>query len=259
MFDLAVVLEREKQFNRALAMYRRVLHQQPNNTRAWANIGRLLLIQNRYGDAQKAFAKVKTLEKNDPAASFNIGIINLEQKLPDDAIKEFRALLTNAPLPGAGSLLYRPGPRRKGGYQGGHPGVPVGGSRTPNNSFRPASGWPTCSISKGKRTGPGRSWKKSGRLAPDREEIYLTTSYFYEEESLWDRAIGVLKEGMDKVERPGEIYFRLAVIYEKKQDRDESIAISKRSWSWIRTTPTPRIFWVTLTPSRGSTWMRPSG
>jgi Flp pilus assembly protein TadD len=65
-------------------------------------------------------------------------------------------------------------------------------------------------------------------LAPNREEVYLTSSYFYEEESLWDRAINVLKEGMGKVENPGEIYFRLAVIYEKKQDRDESIAYIKK-------------------------------
>ena len=30
------------------------------------------------------------------------------------------------------------------------------------------------------------------------------------------------------MERPGEIYFRLAVIYDKKQDRDESIAYIKK-------------------------------
>ena len=65
------------------------------------------------------------------------------------------------------------------------------------------------------------------KLAPDREEIYLTSSYFYEEESLWDRAIGILKEGMDKVERPGEIYFRLAVLYENRT-RNESITYIKK-------------------------------
>ena len=66
------------------------------------------------------------------------------------------------------------------------------------------------------------------QLAPDREEIYLTSSYFFEEDNLWDRAIGILKEGMGKVENPGEIYFRLAVIYDKKQDRGESIAYIKK-------------------------------
>ncbi len=33
---------------------------------------------------------------------------------------------------------------------------------------------------------------------------------------------------MGKVENPGEIYFRLAVIYDKKQERDESIAYIKK-------------------------------
>lgn len=66
------------------------------------------------------------------------------------------------------------------------------------------------------------------RLAPDREEVYLTSSFFYEEESQWDRAIGILKEGMAKVDRPGEIYFRLAVLYDKKKERDESVAYIKK-------------------------------
>ena len=50
MFDLGVALEREKQYSRALSLYRRVLRYQPNNSRAWANIGRLLLMMHRYTD-----------------------------------------------------------------------------------------------------------------------------------------------------------------------------------------------------------------
>ena len=66
------------------------------------------------------------------------------------------------------------------------------------------------------------------KLAPDQEEVYLTSSYLYEQESQWDRAINILKEGTAKVERPWELYFRLAVLYEKKQDRSESVAYIKK-------------------------------
>ena len=65
-------------------------------------------------------------------------------------------------------------------------------------------------------------------LAPTHEEIYLTSSYFYEEENQWDRAIQALNAGLGKVSRPAEIHFRLAVIYEKQNQRDKSIQEIKK-------------------------------
>ena len=65
-------------------------------------------------------------------------------------------------------------------------------------------------------------------ISPDREEVYLTSSYFYEEEHQWDRAIKTLEEGLGKVERPVEIQFRLAMLYEKKKDREASIRHIKK-------------------------------
>jgi tetratricopeptide (TPR) repeat protein len=65
-------------------------------------------------------------------------------------------------------------------------------------------------------------------LAPHREEIYLTESYFFEEENLWDRAIKALQAGLSKVDRPAEIYYRLAVLYEKTNNREESIKNIKK-------------------------------
>ena len=94
MFDLGVTLEREHQYSRALSMYHRILRAYPRNSKVWTSIGRLYLIMNRYGDAQKAFRKVKELERDDPAADFNIALIFLEQKLPEDAIRLLRPLLT---------------------------------------------------------------------------------------------------------------------------------------------------------------------
>ncbi len=65
-------------------------------------------------------------------------------------------------------------------------------------------------------------------IAPSQEEIYLTSSYFYEEDNQWDRAIQALKTGLTKVERPSEIHFRLAVLYEKQNNRDDSIEQIKK-------------------------------
>jgi Tfp pilus assembly protein PilF len=63
---------------------------------------------------------------------------------------------------------------------------------------------------------------------PKLEEIYLTKSYFYEEDNQWDLAIQALTAGLGKVERPQEIHFRLAVLYEKQNKRPESIQQIKK-------------------------------
>jgi tetratricopeptide (TPR) repeat protein len=65
-------------------------------------------------------------------------------------------------------------------------------------------------------------------LTPDREEIYLSLAYFYEEDNKTAQAIAVLTEGLEKVPRPVELHFRLAVLYEKTKNRDESIVQIKK-------------------------------
>ena len=157
MFDLGVTLEREHQYSRALSMYRRILRAYPRNSKVWTSIGRLYLIMNRYSDAQKAFRKVRELERNDPAADFNIALICLEQKLPDDAIRLFRPLLSRAPLPGTGSLLHRHGPGGKRRPEGGRDRVSTGRPGTPNILSRRASGWPISPFKWVTKSEPGRS------------------------------------------------------------------------------------------------------
>src|SRR5208337_3544986 len=227
IFDLASALEREKQFTRALAMYHRVLRLQPNNPRAWANIGRLLLILNRYAEAQKAFATVKGFEKNDPGARFNVGVIFLEQKLPDDAIKEFRPLLFNSHFQDRAHYYIALALEEKGDNRGAIREYQLVG-RESEQFVLARIRMAYLQYHQGDKERARQLLEDLQKLAPDREEIYLTSSYFYEEEGLWDRAIEVLKQGLDKVERPEEIYFRLAMIYEKKQERNESIICIKK-------------------------------
>ena len=64
--------------------------------------------------------------------------------------------------------------------------------------------------------------------APKQEAVYLTNAYFYEEDNQWDLAIQALTAGLGKVDRPQEIYFRLAVLYEKQNNRPESIQQIKK-------------------------------
>ncbi|MGD0827540.1 MAG: tetratricopeptide repeat protein [Desulfobaccales bacterium] len=227
IFDLASILEREKQFNRALAMYRRVLRSQPNNPRAWGNIGRLLLILNRYGEAQKAFATLKEFEKDNPMILFNIGIIFLEQKLPDDAIKELRPLLTNPHFQDRAHYYIALALEEKGDNRGALREYQLVG-RESEQFVLARIRMAYLQYHQGDKERARQILEDLRKLAPDQEEVYLTSSYFYEEEGLWDRAIEVLKQGLEKVGRSEEIYFRLAMIYDKKQERNESITYIKK-------------------------------
>lgn len=222
MFDLATVLEREKNYNRAMAMYRRILHQQPNNSRAWAGIGRLFLVINRYGDAQKAFRKVMELEKNDPAAIFNIGLIHLEQKLPDEAIQRLRPLLNNPRYHEQVRYYIALALEEKGDLKAAAREYQL--VDRDSEQFIPARlRMAYLAYQQGNKARARQILDELQGIAPSREEIYLTGAYFYEDENLWDQAINVLQEGLKGVERPAEIHFRLAMLYEKKKDREASI------------------------------------
>ena len=227
MFDLATVLEKEKQYNRAMALYRRALRHQPNNSRAWANIGRLQLIMHRYGDAQKAFQKVKEIEKGEASAVFHIGLIYLEQKLPDEAIREFRHLVTHPRFKDRIRYYIALALEDKGDFKAAAREYQL--VERDSEHFIPARLRLAFMYYQQKDNEQARRILNEIRgLAPDREEIYLTISYFYEEEKRLDQAIATLKEGLDKVPRPLELHFRLAILYEKTKKRDESISHIKK-------------------------------
>lgn len=222
LFDLAVVLEREHQYTRALAIYRRVLRTQPRNSRAWAGIGRIYLVMNRYGDAQKAFAKIRDLEKNDPGADFNIALICLEQKLPDDAIRLLRPLLTLPRYQERARYFIAMGLEEKGDLPAAVREYQMV-DRQSENYVQARLRMAYLSFQIGEKARARQIVDELLTQFPNREEIYLTSSFLYEEESQWDRAIQALKAGLGKVDRPSEIHFRLAVLYEKQHKRQESI------------------------------------
>jgi tetratricopeptide (TPR) repeat protein len=227
MFDLGLTLERERQYTRALAIYRRILVSYPRNSKVWTSIGRLYLIMNRYGDAQKAFRKVRELERNDPAADFNIALICLEQKLPDDAIRLLRPLLSVPRYQERARYFIAMALEEKGDLKAAaleYQLVDHGSEYYIQAQIRCAY----LTFQMGNKVQARQIINDLMARAPKQEEIYLTSSYFYEEDNQWDLAIQALKAGLGKVERPQEIHFRLAVLYEKQNNRPESIQEIKK-------------------------------
>ena len=227
LFDLGATLEREHQYSRALTMYRRVLRAQPRNTRAWASIGRLYLVMNRYGDAQKAFRKIKELERNDPGANFNIALICLEQKLPDDAIRLFRPLLDVPRYRERARYFIAMALEEKGDLQSACREYQLVDRNSPH-FLQARLRMAYLNFQMGQKEQARQIINDLMTLAPDREEVYLTSSFFYEEQNEWHRAIDTLKAGLVKVDKSPEIHFRLAVLYEKEHQRQDSIEQIKR-------------------------------
>jgi tetratricopeptide (TPR) repeat protein len=227
LFDLGTTLERERQYNRALSMYHRILRSQPRNTRAWANIARLYLVMNRYKDAQKVFQQIRVLEKNDPAADFNIALICLEQKLPDDAILLLRPLLSHPRYENRVRYFIGMALEEKGDLKAACREYQLV-ERISEQFLQSRLRMAYLNFQMGDKEQARQILNELQALAPNQEEIYLARSYFYEEDSQWDRAINALQAGLDKVEHPAEIHFRLAVIYEKQNNRNDSIEQIKK-------------------------------
>ncbi|MEJ2672705.1 MAG: tetratricopeptide repeat protein [Deltaproteobacteria bacterium] len=227
LFDLGAALEREHKYWRALSMYRRIIRSQPRNTRAWASIGRLYLIMNHYADAQRVFKKIKDLEKNDPAANFNIALICLEQKLPDDAIRLFRPLLSHPRYENRARYFIAMALEEKGNLKAACREYQLVG-RTSQQFIQSRLRMAYLNFQMDNKPRAMQILDKLEALAPDQEEIYLTRSYFYEEDGQWDRAVQALRKGLTKVKRPAEIHFRLAVLYEKQNNRKNSIVQIKK-------------------------------
>ncbi len=227
MFDLGATLEKERQYSRALAMYRRVIRAQPRNSRAWVSIARLYLIMNHYGEAQKIFQKVQELEKDDPTTNFNIALIFLEQKLPDDAIHLFRPLLSHPRFENRARYFIGMALEEKGDFKAAcreYQLVDRSSEQYVQSRLRMAY----LNFQMGDKERARQILNELQTIVPNQEEVYLTKSYFFEEDNQWDRAIQALKAGLDKVERPAEIHFRLAVLYEKQNNREDSIEQIKK-------------------------------
>jgi tetratricopeptide (TPR) repeat protein len=228
MFDLAVVYEHEKQYTRSLSMYRQVLALQPNSSRAWAGIGRIYLITGKEKLAIRAFQRVKKLEKDNPNALMQVGLILLEQKYFTDAIREMRQLLTLPQYKNQARYFIGTAMEEKGEIQSAAQ-MYHGVERTSEFYIPARLRLAYLYFQLKKKDQARRIMDEIKTIAPEREEIYLTIAYFYEEEGLWHRAISALEEGVKRVPQSAELYSRLALLYEKQKNRTESIKLIKKA------------------------------
>ncbi len=84
---LGVVLDQEKKFSEADAVYRRALTASPHSAHLLNNFGNHLLATGRLAEARKTFLKVLTLNPGQTNASVQLATIALRQKSPAEALR----------------------------------------------------------------------------------------------------------------------------------------------------------------------------
>ncbi|MBM4285406.1 MAG: tetratricopeptide repeat protein [Deltaproteobacteria bacterium] len=228
IFELAGAYEREKQYSRALNLYRRVIKLQPQNSRAWANLGRIHLFLRHYSEAGRIFRRVKALEKNDAQAFIQIGAIYLEQKYFQEAIQEFRRALDNPRFQDQVRYYIGLALEEKGDLEAAVREYQSVGRGT--DFYVPARlRLAYLCFQLEKKELARRHLDDLKTYAPDREEVYLTISYLYEEEGLWHRSLAVLQEGVDKLPKSAELFSRLASVYEKQKNQEGAVRYIKKA------------------------------
>jgi tetratricopeptide (TPR) repeat protein len=218
---MGFVFELENQYNRAQTWYRRVLHHDPANLRALASQGRIYLITNRYSEAVKTLNEIKRLGKSEPDTSLKIGLLYFEQKYYDEAIREFREVLISRKGPDQARFFLAAAQEEKGDL--------VAALREyeqvsrQSESYIPARMRMAHILAGQKKFADGiKIIRDTLVLFPQNGDLYLTLAAFYEEEQNYAKAIETLNEALANGINPPEVYFRLAVVYDKKKEPEES-------------------------------------
>jgi tetratricopeptide (TPR) repeat protein len=216
---LATLYAQQKRYPKAIRTVQELLRLDPQLIVGYYYLGRIYLETGRLADAKKEFQRV--------LSNFNIALICLEQKLPDDAIRLFRPLLSLPRYQEQARYFIAMALEEKGDKKAAALEYQLV-SRESEHYIQARLRMAYLTFQMGNKERARQILNDLLTQAPKQEEVYLTNSYFYEEDNQWDLAIQALKAGLGKVARPQEIHFRLAVLYEKQNNRPESIQEIKK-------------------------------
>jgi tetratricopeptide (TPR) repeat protein len=73
--DEAVTLEEEGRFNEAVALYREILADKPDDAHAWFNLGNALYALDHLSESKSAYERSLAAEPNDSAVWNNLGVV----------------------------------------------------------------------------------------------------------------------------------------------------------------------------------------
>jgi tetratricopeptide (TPR) repeat protein len=222
MLEMGSVYELENQFSRAQTWYRRVLQQDPTNLRALASMGRIFLITKHYAEAVKTFNEIKRLGKSEPDTPLKIGLLYFEQKYYDEAIREFREYLISQKSGADQARFFLAAAlEEKGDTVAALREYEQIGRRT--ESYIPARLRMAHILARQRNFREGvKIIQDALLLHPENGDLYLTLAAFYEEEQEYTKAIETLNQASKSGVNPAEVYFRLAVVYDKKKEPEES-------------------------------------
>lgn len=91
-FNLGFLLEQEGQLDEAEAAFRRALAIEEKLDRAWYGLGLVLIRQRRYDDAVAALKRNTELQPMSPYGWYQLARVHVDRQQPDEAVKIIRHL-----------------------------------------------------------------------------------------------------------------------------------------------------------------------
>jgi tetratricopeptide (TPR) repeat protein len=104
MLEAARALDRAGEREPAVAAYRRLLELEPGSVEGWADLGGLLMVMGRLGEAQEACDQALRLDRNCLVARVNATCVLMHQGCLEEAAGMFRQILALDPGRGDASL-----------------------------------------------------------------------------------------------------------------------------------------------------------
>jgi hypothetical protein len=83
--------------NKTIEAQKRLTSQQPDDAAAWNDLGNLLVLANRPGEAEDAYRKAVTLDPQKESSLFNLALLLQQKGQTKEALKTFEQVLKVAP------------------------------------------------------------------------------------------------------------------------------------------------------------------
>ncbi|MBU0514010.1 MAG: tetratricopeptide repeat protein, partial [Proteobacteria bacterium] len=219
LFDLGYLYETQGRNDEAETVYKRILFHRPKNARAHDRLGRLYLRTGRYRKALGQFKIIKGLQPPTKGLRIRMGLIYFEQRNYAKAAQEFNLVLSNDPKDDRVRYFLATTLMQKGDYAT---------ARKQFLRIPPQSKVYVSSrlhlvyvLEKMKRRAEAfKVMRTALRLRPDSVKLYLGLAGLYELAKDYNRARGVLLQGLGvKPKNPG-LLFQLGVVMDKMGRKD---------------------------------------
>lgn len=227
LLELVNLYEAEKNDEKVVEVYQKILADNPGNIRAAVGLGQYYLKLGRTADAGKIFEELEVRSGSNPLVMKQIALIYLDQKAYEQAAEVLKRLLESGSVDG--ELNYFLGMALEGAEKN-EEAIAAYERVTQASSYYDSALVHLSFLyqSKGDNEKAVELMKASLNNAPNKPGGYLFLGALYEEMKLFDRAIETLQKGIALAPEHPRLHFRLGIVYDKAGNKPACIEEMKK-------------------------------